>query len=120
SASSRALVAAHSPRCVVHASHPLPDAVATQASSSALESAVAKLFKFTSLQKDGRGTGVGGGSLHAGFSFSTIEASRCFGVDKTCPPPKAFSAGCEGATGWVWSRRLRSSEHSPCFSNRRL
>src|SRR5438445_292528 len=43
------------------------------------------------LQKRG-----GGGWLHAGFRFSTIETSRRFGVDKTCPPPKAFPQVAKG------------------------
>src|SRR5712692_6180307 len=37
-----------------------------------------------------------GGGLHTGFRFSTIETSRRFGVDKTCPPPKAFPQVAKG------------------------
>src|SRR2546427_8064570 len=104
----------------VKAASPLQCAVTKNASVSALECAVTELLDLKSPGMNSYEKGVGGGWLHAGFRLSTTETSRRFGVDETCPPPKAFSAGCEGATGWVWSRRLRSSEHSPCFSNRRL
>src|SRR3989442_3908702 len=40
--------------------------------------------------------GGGGGWLHAGFRLSTIETGRRFGVDKTCPLPKAFLSVAKG------------------------
>src|SRR5207245_10553991 len=107
------LIGAHGPFAVqcswrmVKAASPLQCAVAKNASVSALESAVAKLLNLKSLEMNSCEKGVGGGWLHAGFSFSTIEASRCFGVDKTCPPAKDCSAGCAGATSSVGCGGLR-------------
>ena len=96
------LIGAHGPFAVqcswrmVKAASPLQCAVAKNASVSALESAVAKLLNLKSLEMNSCEKGGGGGWLHAGFRFSTIETSRRFGVDKTCPLPKAFLQVAKG------------------------
>src|SRR5437879_7550313 len=80
----------------VKAASPSQCAVTKNASVSALECAVTELLDLKSPGMNSYEKGVGGGWLHAGFRLSTIETSRRFGVDKTCPLPKAFLQVAKG------------------------
>src|SRR5713226_2976913 len=75
---------------------PLQCAVTKNASVSALECAVTELLDLKSPGMNSYKKGGGGGGVHGGLRFSTIETSRRFGVDKTCPPPKAFPQVAKG------------------------